>query len=352
VSTLKFFSPEVLYSNAHKIYKYAGLSDEDAHVLTKVLIDTELRGMPSHGLMRTIDYIRCIQSGGIKPKGEYVFKYDSPSWASIDGLGGLGVLIANNAMELAIQKAERTGIGAVNVCNSHHLGATGQYTLMCARKNMFGLAMSNGNVIMAVTGGRDKSIGNNPMSYSAPAGKYNYILYDVAMSKYSDGKIQVLKAMGEKLPPECALDKNGEPTTVPDEYLDGGTLLPFGGYKGYGLAIMVEVLSAVLSGAAITEEVDAWNEKPGKSGNTGHFFLALDIQRLMPIKEFISKIEGMIDKFKQAPLAKGYERIMYPGELEQEFEHKARKEGIGLTEPCLYSLYEAASMVGCELNLE
>ena len=299
------------------ILENAGLSKHDAERMAAVLTDTQMKGIYTHGYFRLKRYVDCIKCGGIKPQGDLKIVQDSPSWAVVDGQGGLGMLIAENAMDLAIQKAKETGIGIVNVSHSHHLGPTGYYAAKCADAKMIGFSMSNAGSMMAATGSAQANMGNNPFSYAVPAGKYDKILYDVAISMSSDIKILQMEKEGKQLPPGWIIDSQGRPTTDPSEYLKGGVLLPFGGYKGYGLALMVEMFAGVLSGAGYGKEVLAWNTNPEKDGNVGHFFMAIDISKMMDADLYEKKVEGIIDEIKASKLAEGATGIYYPGEMEK-----------------------------------
>lgn len=309
------------------IFEKAGLSREDAEIITAVLLETEQRGVFTHGFMRLERYIDCIKSGGIKTDGNYKVLYDSSAWASIDGGDNLGIVISYKAMKLAMEKARNTGVGIVNVKGSHHFGAAGYYTSMCADNDMVGMSMSNGDILIAATGSGEKTIGNNPFSYAFPADKYGKIVYDIAMSYTSDRKIVQMDKEGKKLPEGWIIDKDGKPTTDPGEYEKGGTLLPFGGYKGYGLAMMVETLAATLSGAAMTRDVHAWNTNADCGGNVGHFFMAMDISKLGNPADYKKRVDDMIDEIKGSKKASGYEKIYYPGEIEMEKLKNSNRSG-------------------------
>jgi len=308
---------EEIKKRAVAAFKAVGLSDEDANIISGVLLETEMRGVFTHGFFRLERYIKCIRSGGIKTDGCYDVTFDSPSWAQIDGKGNLGIVISCKAMKLAMEKAKAAGIGIVNVKGSHHFGAAGYYTSMCADNGMAGMSMSNGDRMIAATGSAAKVIGNNPFSYAFPAGKYGKVVYDIAMSPTSDIKVLQAEKEGKQLPSGWLIDKNGNPTTDPADYLKGGILIPFGGYKGYGLAMMVELFGAVLSGAATTKDVHAWNADPEACGNVGHFFMAIDISKLGGVDAYSSRTEALIDEIKSAKKADGVDTIYYPGEIEQ-----------------------------------
>lgn len=329
------------------IFLKAGLSPDDAEIITEVLTDAQMKGIYTHGYVRIKKYIDCIKAGGIMPEGNANIVCDMPSWAVVDGNGGLGIIIAWKAVQIAIEKAKQTGVGIVNVRNSHHLGPVGYYAGMCADKGMLGMAMSNGDVMLAATGSREKNIGNNPFAYAVPAGKYDKILYDVAISMGSDMKLHQMNKEGKSAPDGWLIDKDGKPSNNPADYFAGGVLLPFGGYKGYGLALMVETFAAALSGAATTKNVHAWNRKPGESGNVGHFFMALDVAKICEPEEYEKRVEGIIDEIKGSALAEGTEKIYYPGEKECLSRAKCLAEGTVFVEDSTLALIEAAEQEVC-----
>lgn len=320
-------SIDEIRNRSEEIFKKAGVAEADAKIITQVLLETEMRGVFTHGFFRVPKYVNCIKTEGINAESELHLAADTPSWALADGNKGLGIVLSYKAMQLAIQKAKETGVGIVNVRNSHHFGAAGYYTSMCADQKMIGMAMSNGDAMIAATGSRTRSIGNNPFSFAAPAGKYDKVVYDIAMSGSSDIKILKMAKEGKMLPPGWIIDKEGKETLDPSEYVKGGTLLPFGGYKGYGMAMMVEILGAALSGAGMTTDVHAWNTNPEKGGNVGHFFMALDVEKVMQEPEFEARMEEMIGRIKGCEKAVGVSEIFYPGEIELRKLGKCLEEG-------------------------
>ena len=326
----------------YNIFVKAGLSSEDAQIITEVLTDAQMKGIYTHGYVRVKKYIDCIKSGGILPEGNPEVVCDMPSWALLDGKGGLGIIIAYKAAKLAIEKAKQTGVGIVNINNSHHLGPVGYYASMCADEGMVSMAMSNGDAMIAATGSREKNIGNNPFAYAVPAGKYGKILYDVAISLGSDMKIIQMLEEKKQVPNGWMIDKDGHPSNNPADYMEGGVLLPFGGYKGYGLALMVETFAAVLSGAATTHNVHAWNSVPGASGNVGHFILALDISKICNPESYAKRVEGIIDEIKGSQLAEGADMIYYPGEKERNSVAKCLEEGSVFVADSTLALIEEA----------
>jgi len=342
---------QLLTSQVVAVFERLGVTCEDAEAIARVLICADQWGVNSHGVLRVERYVRCLQSGGISAHAELVIEQQSGSWARASANGGLGIPASCKATALAIRLAKEKGIGVVNVRQSHHNGAEGVYADEIARQGMIGMVMSTGNPIMAVTGSCEATIGNNPFAYAVPAGKYGTLMMDVAMSAVADGKVQLAKATGKQLPPGCILDKNGRPSVEPEEYLSGGVLLPFGAHKGYGLSVMVECMAGILSGAALTPDINSWNETPGKCGNTGHLIIAMDIEKMMPVEAFTKSVETMIEQFKSAKRAEGVEEIYYPGELEQK--RKAEAGDMVTIIPSTWeSLCRAAEAVGLTMKKE
>ena len=347
MSEMKQISRQDLTEKLLVLFQKLGVSKEDARMVADTLIKADQWGVASHGVMRVERYVRCLQSGGILPDAEFTVDQQFGGWVRASANGGLGIPASCKATELVIQLAKEHGIAIVNLRQSHHNGAEGVYADMIAKAGMIGMVMSTGNPIMAVTGSCEATIGNNPFAYAVPAGKYGTLMMDVAMSAVADGKIRVLKSMGKLLDPGCVLDKNGNPTCVPDEYLDGGVLLPFGAHKGYGLSVMVECMSGIMSGAALTHDINSWNEIPGHIGNTGHMFMAMDISKMMELSDYVASVENMIEQFKNAKKAEGVNEIFYPGELEQRRE-AAAGEMVSMLTSTWESLEAAFASCGLE----
>ena len=331
------------------IFVALGVSNEDAEMVAQALIKAEQWGVSSHGILRVERYVRCLQSGGIRANADLSIDKQVGCWALTSGNGGLGIPACTKASHLAVELARKHGVGVVNVRQSHHNGAEGIYTEYIAKQGMIGIVMSTGNPIMAITGASEPVIGNNPFSYAVPAGKHGTIMMDIAMSAVADGKVQIAKAQNKKLEPGCILDKYGQPSVEPSDYLNGGVLLPFGGHKGYGLAVMVECMAGIMSNAALTKDINSWNEIPGHCGNTGHQIIALDISQMMDIEEYCDSVEKMIHQFKNAKKAEGIEEVFYPGELEQRRLEQAG-ENVYLLRSTVESLCRAAKSANVVLQ--
>ncbi len=329
-----------------------GLGKTDAQTVAQVLLSADKRGVHSHGCVRMEGYVDCLRTKGVKGDARWETVSEGPAYALLNANQGLGIPVSVAATELAIEKAAETGIAIVNVYNSHHHGACGYYTMMCANAGMIGLAMSTGDTIMAVTGSASRSIGNNPFSYAVPAGKYGAVCYDIAMSTVAAGKISIAAEEDRQIPLGWLLDCLGNPTTEPKDYDRGGALVPFGGYKGYGLSMMVESLAGILSGAALLEDIHAWNKNPDQGGNVGHCFIAIDPKRINPGFDLPGRAEEMLEKLTGSPKAPGVERIYFPGQIEQEKEAAANAEGIPLPQATENALARVAALTGLAFEKE
>ena len=323
-----------------------GASKEEAETVAEVLLNADKRGVHSHGLVRTEGYVKCLKSGGVKGGAKHTVVSDGPSYALIDAGGSLGIPVSVEATKLAIRKAKENGIGLVNVRGSHHHGACGYYSIMMANEGLIGLAMSTGDIIMAAAGTAEDSIGNNPFSYAVPAGRYGNICYDIAMSTVAMGKVAMAADEGRSIPLGWMLDKDGNPTTDPNSYKTGGTMVPFGGYKGSGLAMMVESLAGILSGAALLKDIHAWNTNPQGNGNVGHCFLAINPAMVNPGFDVAKRAEEMIDQIKGHRKAPGVEKIYFPGEIEQEKLARSLQNGVELPLATVHALQRAADIAG------
>jgi LDH2 family malate/lactate/ureidoglycolate dehydrogenase len=328
-----------------KVMEAAGVNDGDARLIAGVLVNADMRGVFSHGCRRLEGYVDCIKTGGIKPNAVPFLEVEGDSYALVNAGQGLGIPVSVYAMNLAKKKAKKAGITIINVKNSHHHGACGYYSLMCADDGMIGLAMSTGDVIMAAYGGSSPVIGNNPFSYALPAGKYRAVCYDIAMSVVAAGKVSIAADMGKKIPEGWILSPDGGPTTDPEDYARGGALLPFGGYKGYGLSVMVESLGGILSGAALLKDIHAWNHNPEIGGGVGHCFIAIEPKLLNPELDLPAQTEKMIEELTGAAKAPGADRIYFPGQIENEKEEGAKKNGIELPEASENALKRASQGV-------
>lgn len=340
------YNKESLIKHCSDSLQKMNVSKADSDTVASVLVSADSRGVSSHGCVRMQGYVECLKSKGIVANPTYKTVSEGPSHALIDAGQGLGIPVSVMAETIAIKKAKENGIAIVNVNNSHHHGACGYYSLMAAKEGLIGLTMSTGDIIMAVTGSSAQTIGNNPFSYAVPAGKYGNICYDIAMSTVAAGKISMAADEGRSIPLGWLLDPLGNETTDPKDYAKGGALMPFGGYKGYGLSMMVESLAGMLSGAALLKDIHAWNKNPEQSGNVGHCFIAIDPHIINPGFDLVARSEKMLDEILSSPKAPGVEKILFPGQLEQIKEARSFTEGIVLPPATEHALRKVADITG------
>lgn len=310
----------------------SGMKKKDSQITAKVLVTTDTWGIYSHGTKQLYNYIKKIKAGGINPRATPEIVHEGLGWAVIDGQAAMAMVTSCYAMGVAIKKAKEVGVGYAGVKNSTHFGAAGYYTNIAARKGMIGLAMSNVDINMTIPGAKGSVIGNNPFSYAVPTRKEKPIFLDIAMSTVAAGKIYTAQSHCKKIPNNWLVDENGNPTIDISKYPNVGSLVPMGAHKGYGLAILVEVLAAVLTGAAITKDVKSWLLDIDKFTNEGHAFFALDVGKIMPINEFKNRMDRMIQQVKSSPKSKESNCICLPGEREWEMHEKALLYGMDLPE--------------------
>ena len=346
---MKAIHVDELRSFAVEALTRSGMSAENAGIVAEALVTTDLFGVHSHGTKNLYDYVRKMKAGGLDAKAEPEVVKEGPAWAIMDGRAAIGMLTGYRAMSLAIGKARACGIGYVGVRNSCHFGAAGYYANLAAGQGLFGLAMSNGDPVMAPPGGRSVAIGNNPFSFAVPYEGGRTVFLDIALSSAAALKVVTARDRGERVPMDWLVDENGKPTDDPTGFPGRASLQPMAGHKGYGLAVMVEALAAVLTGAGMLAEVPSWNLKLEEKNNVGHAFIALDIGRMMPGAEFAARMGFLADSLHQTPRAEGG-RIYLPGEIEWEKREKALRENrICLTDAMDSTLGKLAGLTGVRL---
>lgn len=331
------------------VFVSAGIPAEDAEMIAEVLVVTDMRGIHSHGVVRTARYLDCVQAGGIQPAAELQIMEESPSHLRVSAAGGLGIPASVRTTEKLIAKGKQNPIAIATVNHSDHYGAAGYYALRCAEEGLIGFSMSNTLPLVAIAGGASPAIGNNPFAYACPAGKYRAVLFDICMSVVASGKIEIAAQENKEIPFGWILDPEGKPTNDPHHIGHGAVLLPFGGHKGYGIAVMVEMLASVLSNSGILSGINSWNMIPGQDSNTGHCFMTINPAFFGGLENFVSRTEGMIDELKTCKKAPGVDKIFYPGEIEFAKEADAAKNGIMLSEASVSELKRAAVLAGYDL---
>jgi ureidoglycolate dehydrogenase (NAD+) len=328
-----------------------GVSENDARVTADVLITTDSFGVFTHGVKSLPGYVRRLRGGGLRTDVSPRIENEGPGWALVDGQSALGMVTSVFAMNAAVAKARTSGVAYVGVRNSCHFGAAGYYVLQAAQADMIGLAMANDIPSMAVPGARKAVLGTNPLAYAIPAGREEPIFLDIASSAVAGGKIRIFQALGQKVPDTWLVDLEGVPTTDPFAYPYQGSLQPFAGHKGYGIALLIEVLAGVLSGAAIRREIGGWlDSDPTQPTRHGAAFLAIDVGRIIPIEDFKRRMDAMIRDIRETPPAKGADRVCLPGEMEWRKRREALDRGVTLPDDVRESLRGMAKEIGVQAD--
>lgn len=334
-------TPEDLTDFCAHVLEIVGVKKNESKVAAEIMTNAEMRGVTTHGVSSLPLFVKRIQCGGIDTKAEIEIITQGLNWAIIDGHHGMGQITAFKAANMVVNKAKGRGIAIVGVKNGMHFGAAAYYSMMIAKENMIGISMSNTDPLMAIPGSVDKVIGSNPFSYAAPGGNEKMIVFDTAMSVVAAGKIKLAIENEKSIPLGWILDLNGNPTTNPNDYNKGGMLLPFAGHKGYGFALMVEILAGVITGNALTKDIPGWYDF-SNSCPEGFSFIAIDINSFMPIDNYKLRIDNLIRQIKSSSKSEGANRIYIPGEIENEIEERSKINGIILSKSTLISLKNLA----------
>ena len=329
-----------------------GMSPEDAKITAEVLAVTEAYGTQSHGTKNLKGYIEKSHAGGVDLKAIPEVVTEGPAFACIDAKNSIGMVSSYKAMDLACKKASEAGIALVTVRNGCHYGSAGYYTNMAARRGLIGLAMSNVDPNMTAPGAKGMVIGNNPIAYAAPAQSLPSVFLDIAMSNVASLKVIQARKDGQQIPSTWIVDKDGLPTTDPSHYPEEGAMQPFAAHKGYGLAILVDLLTGILSGGATSPsgEIVSWCFEMEKKNNVSHTFIAID-PALFGQGDISGRVEDMSKTLREAPKALNANRIYTPGEMEWEKYLAAEKGGLDLPAATEASLKALAELSGIEPKL-
>ena len=323
-----------------EILKKLGASEEDCELVAEATIDADLKGFTSHGLGRFPQYLIGIEAGTINLEENITIEKETPAIALINGNSGFGQAVSYKAMQIAIKKAKEVGIGCVGVHNTNHFGVTGFYSDLALRENVIGVVIANTDPAIAPLGGKDALIGTNPIAIGIPS--ETYITVDMATSVTARGKIIESKRKGLELPEGWALDKDGNPTTDPEAALDGGSILPFGGFKGYALALMVEILTGPLVQAGYGMGVTG-TASPEKQCTKGDLYLAIDPSKFGDFGDFVANTEDFVSQVR----ATG-ETVAIPGDLEVKRIADAEENGIEIDT----KLYEQLKEICNDLEID
>ncbi|MBN2349949.1 MAG: Ldh family oxidoreductase [Bacteroidales bacterium] len=356
------YSYEYLNNFTQHVFIKMGCSKEDADMTTRVFLAAELRGLSSHGMIRIKDYYQLWKANRINIKPNVRIVHETPSTAVVDGDGAIGMIAATKSMEIAIKKAKNAGTGWVSTRGSNHFGIAGYYAMMALEHDMIGITMTNANPLVAPTFSVSRLLGTNPIAVAIPAKNQPPFVADFSTTPIARGKLAVAEKKGEKTLPGFVQDKNGNPSIEPTILKEGGSMLTLGGdfehgsHKGYCMSAVVDIFSAVLSGANFGPFVPpsvaylpVLDEKVGEG--TGHFFGAMRIDAFQNSEEFKSKMDTWIETFRNAKSAPGKPAVQIPGDPERELEEKIRKEGIQVIPAVAKEMKEIAESLGIEFEI-
>lgn len=353
----QIFSYQQLFRFTKSVFIKIGCKNADADTATKALLSADVRGIDSHGVARLSGYIRLWEAQRVNATPAINVIHETPSTAVVDGDSGLGLVIAPFAMQIAIEKAKLVGTGWVSVQNSNHFGIAAHHAMMALEFDMIGIVMTNASPLVAPTFSIDKMLGTNPICVAVPAGSEPAFVADLATTTAANGKLEILQRKNLGTPSGWVQDKNGNPSNDPHELKRGGALLPLGGdrehgsHKGYALGAVVDIFSALLSGANYAPWVPPFPaylpmpaQQPGKG--IGHFLGAMRIDAFRPADEFKTHMDNWIRGFRSAKTVAGEEKVLIPGDPERETEEERMKQGIPLAESVFNDLKQVGSKFG------
>ena len=356
------FSYEQLSEFARDVFLKMGCSEEDAQLATDVLLSADLRGIDSHGIARLSGYVRLWDVKRVNACPRINIIHQTPSTATVDGDSGLGLVVAPRAMRIAMDKARQAGTGWVAVQNSNHFGIAAYHAMMALEEDMIGICMTNASPLVAPTFSIERLLGTNPICVAVPAHTQPAFVADMATTTAANGKLEILQRKNGVAPLGWIQDKTGKPSTDPHELKVGGALLPLGGdrehgsHKGYALGAIVDIFSAVLSGANYGPWVPPFpayvpmpTDMPGKG--IGHFFGAMRVDAFRPADEFKDHMDQWIRRFRAAKTSEGFEKVLIPGDPERECEAERRRDGIPLLGPVVDDLAYLAEKFSLSLTV-
>jgi L-2-hydroxycarboxylate dehydrogenase (NAD+) len=354
----QIFSYNHLYNFTNDMFLAIGCSHEDAATATKALLAADVRGIDSHGVARLSGYVRLWESKRVNATPNIRIIHESPSTAVVDGDAGLGLVLAVKAMQIAIDKAQACGTGWVSVQNSNHFGIAGYHAMMALPHDMIGIAMTNASALVAPTFSKERMLGTNPIAVAIPAGNEEPFVADFATTTAANGKLEILQRKNADAPVGWIQDENGNDTTNAHALKTNGALLPLGSrrehgsHKGYALGSIVDIFSAVLSGAnygpwanPFPAYVPMPQNQPGKG--LGHFFGAMRIDAFRTADEFKKDMDQWLHRFRNATPVNDEQKVLVPGDPERLFEKERMEKGI----PLVQSVVEDLTKLGQKFNI-
>lgn len=352
-----------LFEFTKKVFMRMGCCESDSEIIADVFLAAEKRDHASHGMIRIKDYYQLWKANRINIKPDIRMIHESPSTAVVDGDNSIGMIAARKSMEIAIEKAKKAGTGWVATRNSNHFGIAGYYSMMALKHDMIGICLTNANPLVAPTFSVSRMMGTNPIAVAVPANEQPPFVADFATTPIARGKLAVAEKKGERVAFGFVQDKYGSPSDDPSILKFGGSMLTLGGdrlhgsHKGFCLTAIVDIFSALFSGANFGPFVPPsvaylplLEKKVGEG--TGHFFGAMRIDAFQPADEFKAKMDEWINTFRNAVPADGHDRVLIPGDPEREAEERIMKEGIQLVPAIRDDLKEIAKELDIEFHYD
>lgn len=338
------FSESDLTALGIKAFQGLGLPRKDAEDVVRVLVMADLFGLSTHGLSRVESYGERLMVGGINARPNITVERPAPALRTVDGDNGVGPVVGLRALEAAMEAAGEFGVGVAFARGSNHFGPISPYSLIAAEAGFASIIGSNATTTIAPWGGSDARLGNSPLGFGVPNPEGKPFLLDMAMSVVARAKIRNAFKRGEAIPDTWGTDKSGRPTTDPKAALDG-FLLPIGGHKGYGLALLVDMFAGLLSNAAYLTHVKSWVDAPDEPQNLGHFFILLDTRRLGSPQWLAQRMNDFAAILHDSPPADAGKPVIVPGEIELDKMARQRRDGIRIDAATLALLREHAAKV-------
>lgn len=353
---------EELYGHIRAAFKKMGCNEEHASTCANVLMSAELRGIPSHGIVRLKDYMLMWQQGRIKTRPDLQVVHETSTTGVIDADQSFGAVAGTWAMRHAIKKASKYGSAWISVRNSSHFGIAGYYSMMALKKDMIGITMTNANPLVSPTFSIDRFLGTNPIAVAIPAGEEDPFIADFATTPIARGKLAIKEREGKTVPEGYVQTVEGKPSTDPSIITQGGAIVPLGSnyehgsHKGYSMSAIVDIFSSVLSranfGPFVPPQVPYLSPKenmPGKG--LGHFFGVMRIDGFQPAEEFKAYMDQWIKTFKNAKPDNEHEEVLIPGEPERRNEEIYRRDGIPVSDKIIEDLKEVYAELGLSFSL-
>ena len=336
------FSSSALEQYGRDVFTAAGSPPAIADAVARSLVLADLSGHPSHGVMRIPDYVTYIDEGLVDPKVRPSIRHATANAVFVDGRWGFGQITAADAVAAVVKLAKASGIALAGMLNCNHVGRVGEWAELAAASDVLAIMVVGGpsDIVTAPFGGAETALSTNPIAAGVPAGSRDPMILDFATSAQAVGKIRIAQARGQSLPENSILDAEGNPTTNPDDFFDGGLLLPFGGHKGSALSILIDALGSGLTGS---EQTDRYNK-------LGAVLIGINPAVFRPRDEYGAAVDGLFDRVTGVQTTPGFDEVLIPGEPERRARREQRTSGVEVAPATLQTLLETADKLGVDVG--